>query len=80
MGYFSNSTEGSLYQAKWCVRCVHEDYDNGCTVMQLHFFFQDEMQDALSHFIPKKKVRNKKCTMFVNRKKLRKKYRESTSG
>ena len=77
MGYFSNSTEGSYYQAQWCSRCVHEDYDNGCPVMQLHFFQQDELQDVLEYFIPKKKVRNNKCTMFVNRKHLRKKYRQT---
>ena len=24
MGYFSNGTEGELYQERWCSRCLHD--------------------------------------------------------
>jgi hypothetical protein len=76
LGYFSNSDEGLAYEAKWCSRCVHnvEDDDDDCPILQVHFFHQGtDVQSILDDFlIP---TGNKECYMFVDKKKLRKKYR-----
>lgn len=86
MGYFTNSDDGLTYEARWCQRCINDMGEEGCTIMAMHFLYnygQDDgtpegavLKDVMGFFIPRsKKGRNKKCRMFVNRKKLRKKYR-----
>lgn len=68
MGYFSNGTEGEMYQERWCSRCLHH---KGCAVWLLHLLHNyDECNkpDSFLHtLIPcsEEGVGNEKCTMFV---------------
>jgi len=36
MAYFSNGTEGDMYQERWCHRCAHWSDEAGCPVWFLH--------------------------------------------
>lgn len=73
MGYFSNGTEGFEYEAKYCSRCVHNDEDNGCPVMNTHFLHNytdnDDVKEILNMFIPRDdenwNVTNEQCKMFM---------------
>ena len=52
MGYFSNGTEGELYQRQWCDRCIHrDDYEAGtfCEVWSAHIFYQKAVSAQRSH-------------------------------
>ena len=68
MGYFSNGTEGDIYEQEYCSKCVHDQ----CSVMLLHLAWNyDDVNDrkkpkprALDLFIPIEGIENKKCTMF----------------
>lgn len=51
MGYFSNGTEGDLYEEEYCDRCVHQDEDVGCPIMDLHFIHNFEGAEAKDHFL-----------------------------
>lgn len=67
MGYFSNGTEGQLYEAQYCDKCAHQD---GCTVWLLHMLknYEDcnNKESPLHILIPRgEKGENKKCTMFI---------------
>lgn len=69
MGYFSNSTEGELYEAKHCNRCIHQrkgDGERDCAVWEAHLLYQDdEGQDILDFLIPQGDGNeNLECTMF----------------
>jgi hypothetical protein len=72
MGYFANGTEGELYQAHWCARCVHEDADRGCPVWDLHLLYNYDQNkkkstaDALALLIPLRTdgLGNDRCRMF----------------
>lgn len=75
MGYFSNGTEGTLYEDRYCARCIHnQDPDNGCPVWGLHFLYNYDqledkgLRDALTWLIPRTKdgTDNEECTMFVD--------------
>lgn len=77
MGYFSNGTEGSLFEARYCARCVHSDC---CPIWPLHLAWNYEQKDAdeggtpeqhakglaLSSLITRIGIENK-CTMFYPR-------------
>lgn len=69
MGYFANGTEGMMYQAVYCDRCVH-DRDNDCPILALHFLWNyDQNRDkekkmVLDMFIPQKGIENEQCKMF----------------
>lgn len=71
MGYFSNGTEGERYEAQYCVRCIHQNMDDGgCAVWHAHMLYNyrdcnDE--DSILHLlIPLKKegIGNEQCAMF----------------
>ena len=71
MGYFSNGTEGSEYEAEYCSRCVHEENDEetGCAVWMLHFLHNPDGANDPDHFlnalIPRHDAgQNEECTMF----------------
>jgi len=76
MGYFSNGTEGMMYEEDYCSRCVHQDPDGaGCPVWQAHLLYSYELCNQKEHpgkvildiLIPKDKVHpefNGQCTMF----------------
>lgn len=67
MGYFSNGTEGMLYEEEWCDRCTHQE---GCAVWMAHLIHNyDECnkKDSILHMlIPRKKdgLGNEQCRMF----------------
>ena len=72
MGYFSNGTEGLMYEEKYCERCVHyEDADgnHACPVWAAHLFYcygaDEKTQRILDMLIPQEGVGNGQCTMFV---------------
>ncbi len=51
MGYFANGTEGDIYEARYCARCIHRgDPDGpGCPVMldQCSMFAETVVQGEL---------------------------------
>ena len=75
MGYFSNGTEGELYQAQYCDRCLHDNpaKEIYCPVWNLHL--RDNYKEcnnesaAIHELIPRNKddLGNEKCKMFVDR-------------
>lgn len=70
MGYFSNGTEGALYEAKYCSGCRHNT-DEGCPVMLVHLLHAysecnkgSAAEEILNLLIPRKPGGlNDKCTM-----------------
>ena len=70
MGYFSNGTEGDMYQESWCERCLNSDMEEapGCAVWDAHLMANyDECNnpDSILHWlIPRNGVINEKCNMF----------------
>lgn len=73
MGYFSNGTEGEMYEARYCARCLHSKLEDGCPVWGLHLFYNGEQNksemvgEMLSALIPRSKdgLTNERCEMFV---------------
>lgn len=67
MGYFSNGTEGMIYEEMYCCHCVHHE---NCAILQAHFVHNynecNKESSILDYFIPRKKdgLGNEKCTMF----------------
>lgn len=79
MGYFSNGTEGMMYEDKWCSRCEHQRTDDGgCMVWLAHLMANyDECnnKNSILHIlIPRSKdgTGNEKCTMFLDTEAARK--------
>lgn len=72
MGYFSNGSEESEYQARYCARCVH-DVNLDCPVWVAHLVNNYDQKDneavkeILSSLIPRAKggLENEQCRMFV---------------
>lgn len=73
MGYFSNGTEGEMYEEKYCDRCVHQK--DGCAVWHAHMIHNYEEcnnENSILHLlIPRAKpappappIFNLKCLMF----------------
>ena len=80
MGYFSNGTEGMMYEGKYCINCIreviiHNGQEHGCPVWFMHFEYNyDECNnpDSLLHkMIPRNKedTFNGKCLFFVDKRK-----------
>lgn len=69
MGYFSNGTEGDMYEAKWCDHCIHQD--DPCAVWEAHLLRNYEecnKKDSILHLlIPREGVHNGQCRMFKER-------------
>ena len=72
MGYFSNGTEGAIYEELYCSRCIHQKpNDGGCAVFLahlLHNYEECDNEDSILHLlIPRKKdgIGNDQCTMFI---------------
>lgn len=38
MGYFSNGTEGDIYQTQYCSRCIHDAKEN-CPILAMHLLY-----------------------------------------
>ena len=76
MGYFSNGTQGDMYEEEYCSKCVNNDQEKGCPVIMLHMHWnyeqnrQDEVSKikkfTLDWFIPQEKggIFNDQCLMF----------------
>jgi hypothetical protein len=70
MGYFSNNTEGDMYEAKYCSKCVHQKEELGeeCPILVAHAFFnydqEGDLEAVLNMMIPRKGISNQQCTMF----------------
>ena len=68
MGYFSNGTEGDIYYAAHCMKCVHEA--DGCHVWLLHLIHNydecNKPNSFLHKLIPRSKdgLSNERCAMF----------------
>ena len=75
MGYFSNGTEGELYQEAYCFRCIHwppDPNDGMCAVWQAHMLrnYEDCNNESspLHVMIPRSKAPdygNERCRMFI---------------
>ena len=75
MGYFSNGTEGCMYEETYCAKCLHYgDEDEGCPVWGAHLLHDYESgTDAasiLDMLIPRAKrgCYNEQCAMFMDAK------------
>ena len=67
MAYFSNGTEGELYQERYCLRCVHGQ-DGACPVWDAHLLFagcEEQVQDVLDTLIPNAYGWPGECLMFI---------------
>lgn len=76
MAYFSNGTEGDLYEGRYCDRCLHQngpDGNSGCAVWLAHMLFNYEHcndENSILHIlIPRSKdgLGNEKCRMFADK-------------
>ncbi len=81
MAYFSNGTEGTYYEAKFCDRCTHQPPnpdDGGCPVFLLHMLWNYSQLDktevgmakrhALNILWPRcERGENGDCKMFIER-------------
>ena len=75
MGYFSNGTEGLIYQEQYCRKCINYGPEEGpgCPVWGLHLSLNYErnrdenMAEILDSFIPMSDdgLTNLQCKMFV---------------
>lgn len=74
MGYFSNGTEGQMYEEQWCDRCEHQE---GCAVWTAHMLCNYEecnKENSILHqLIPrsKDKLSNERCRMFIAKRAMR---------
>ena len=74
MGYFSNGSEGMLYEEQYCDRCEHQD---GCAVWMAHNIYNyDECNNPksiLHLLIPRSadKLDNEQCRMFIEKRAMR---------
>ena len=75
MGYFSNGTEGEIFQEQYGARCLHNGDENGegplCPVWELHLLYDyDQLKNkdlahCLGALIPRQGGRNLACRLFV---------------
>lgn len=71
MGYFSNGTEGEMYELQYCIKCIHNmDPDKGCPILFLHMmhnYDECDKEDSFLHvLIPRGKDHgNERCSMFI---------------
>lgn len=73
MGYFSNGTEGEMYEEEFCSRCVHYgEAGESCAILQVHAIWnydqnrkdKKEIRDLLDDLIPRLNDGNEECNMF----------------
>lgn len=73
MAYFSNGTEGDMYEEQYCSRCIHRNGKDGtgCAVWLahvLHNYDECNNEESILHIlIPRSKDGpwNEECQMFV---------------
>lgn len=72
MGYFSNGTEGEIYQERYCDRCIH-DHNESCPVWSAHLLYNyddcNNDKSILHLLIPLSKdgLGNKQCRLFLDK-------------
>lgn len=57
MGYFSNGTEGAMFEEAWCARCVHSDIGPGkeigvdppCPIWFAHMLYAYKLCNEKEH-------------------------------
>lgn len=69
MGYFSNGTEGMIYQDMYCSHCQH-DKNNDCPIWLAHLLNNYEEcnkpESILHILIPRNESgQNEQCKMFI---------------
>ncbi|MDR6818453.1 hypothetical protein J2X76_003630 [Neorhizobium sp. 2083] len=68
MAYFSNGTEGMMYEEKFCDRCLHQE---GCPVWDAHLLYSyrdcNDEGSILHMLIPRDGAGNARCRMFVDK-------------
>lgn len=71
MGYFSNGTEGEIYQEMYCFKCKHWTDEKGCPVWHIHLSYNytagKEAKEIMNELIERKGIENLKCTMFIKK-------------
>lgn len=63
MAYFSNSTEGDMYEEKYCHNCINYKEDSGfssCPILELHAKFNYEQHEKAYSKKLKKEVQTAK--------------------
>ena len=73
MGYFSNGTEGMMYEEAYCNRCLHQGPPDGpgCAIWLAHMLYNydecNKKESILHLLIPRTKdgLGNEQCTMFI---------------
>ena len=83
MAYFSNGSEGSDYEEKYCAGCCNGGQDNMCPVWHAHFLYAyasagDPRREVLDLLIPMDGTFAGKCAMYITvemRSQRRKKHR-----
>jgi hypothetical protein len=67
MGYFSNGTEGDLYENRYCMRCWHQ---GDCAVWDAHMLYNydecNNKESILHILIPRDGIKNLECKMFIS--------------
>ena len=75
MAYFSNGTEGMLYNEEYCLKCINWDYNEetggSCPIWDTHLLFEgEEVQSLLDFLIPQGTFNDKneycfsECSMY----------------
>jgi len=74
MGYFSNGTEGMMYEERFCCNCIHNKEDEQCPVWYIHEVFNydavgkdadNKIKKILNTLIPRTADGfNGECSMF----------------
>lgn len=77
MGYFSNGTEGMMYEEEYCFQCIHNNEEEQCQVWYLHEVFNYDavgknadknIKKILNALIPRKENGvNGECSMYLER-------------
>ena len=73
MGYFSNGTEGSGYESKYCENCIHYNPHGFCPITDIHQLYNYNLKNGspgrtiLDMLIPRSKGKlwNEQCKMFI---------------
>lgn len=77
MAYFSNGTEGEMYQDDYCMKCKNwrdrkDGRGEGCPIWDLHVLYaydecngKGNAKDMLDTLIPMKELYADECSMFL---------------
>ncbi len=68
MGYFSNGTDGMIYEDKYCGNCANQEKCHILVLHHLHNYTKNYVKRMmLDEFIPRnEKGENLECKMFLN--------------